>query len=276
MRVYPNFHAIPRHVKLPDNSAMQYFHIDTQKSHVGFCRLQYHNENRFYACCRTGFHGPARTSLLSDWIDVASIFNGIMPNFVDFHKVTLDQVNAVFCPYWPAEATDWMTRISVSGWPDKNLKDHIMRGGCHLVAKSHHTEPEDDTQWRYSFSQAEIILVNSWSDVQKYIYHILRVIKGRITKKCNTPEQSIFNNYFFKTIMLWASEKKPVKFWNKESIDSSIAELLGQAIECLIDRECQHYFISQVNILDEALESDMSKDISSLEEHMCGKIQSTM
>ena len=212
--------------------------------------------------------------LLSDWLDVGcKLSEGRIKSV---QQLTLDEVDAIFCPYWPSEATDWITRTSVSGWPDKNIKDHIVRGGCHLVAKSHHTEPNDSTQWRYSFSQAEIVLINSWNDVQKYIYHILRVIKKRISKKCNTHEKSIFNNYFFKTLMLWASEKKGAEFWNEDCIESSIAELLCQAIECLIDRECQHYFIPKVNILDHSLELDTTKEISSLEEHIRYEIQGIM
>ena len=277
MRVHSNIHAIPPEARPTADTDVKILIIDTQESPVGFCKLrvQQSSENAFYSRNRIGLHGPANKMPLSKWLDVGYRLIERTAGLPQFTQLTLDEVDAIFCPYWPEEAEEWFTRTSVSEWPDKNLKDHIMRRGCHLVAKSHHTEPDDSTQWRYSFSQAEIILINSWNDVQKYIYHILRVIKGRITKKCKTPEKSIFNNFLFKTLMLWASEKKPSVFWNEAFVESSIAELLVQAIECLIDRECPHYFIPKVNILDHSIDIDTGDEISSLEEHM-RELQSIM
>ena len=190
--------------------------------------------------------------------------------------MTQDEVVAIFCPFWPSEAQDWITRTTLSGWPEKGIKDHIVRGGCHFVAKSHHTEPDDSTQWRYSFSQAEIVLINSWNDVQKYIYHILRVIKRRITKTCGTEEKSVFNSYLIKTLMLWACEKNPAEFWAEENVEASVEELLCQTIECLIDRECPHYFISGLNILDCSVGTDINSEVFLLEQFMCEGVSRIM
>src|SRR5688572_21291587 len=192
MIINPNIIAIPSDVAIVRNLGEEILIIDTRDTQTGFVRLLKEHSN----------NGPAHTFPVAG-LNELELLNG--------QKITQDDVDAIFCPFWPSEAQDWITRTTLSGWPEKGVKDHIVRGGCHFVAKSHHTEPNDSTQWRYSFSQAEIVLIHSWNDVQKYIYHILRVIKKCISMKCKTPEKSVFNNYFFKTLMLWASEKKTVE-----------------------------------------------------------------
>ena len=141
----------------------------------------------------------------------------------------------------------------------------IVGFGCHFVPKPHQSNPDDNTQWRFSFSLAEVILINSWTDVQKYIYHVLRLIKSEVVKSCGGEEKTVLCTYFFKTLMLWACEEKPPEFWTEENLETSVGELLCQMIEWLIERCCPNYFIPNNNMIDHLPHDiDLAKEITSL------------
>ena len=73
--------------------------------------------------------------------------------------------------------------------------DKIVHGGCHLVPKAHESNPNDDASWRYSFSQAELILIDTWNEVQKYIYHILRILNPMLLRLCK-GDRVVDMNFF--------------------------------------------------------------------------------
>jgi len=63
------------------------------------------------------------------------------------------------------------------------------------------------TQWRLSFSRAEIVLINSWMPVQQIVYHMLRVfMKTELLKGSDASE--VLSNYHIKTLVMWACEQK--------------------------------------------------------------------
>lgn len=84
---------------------------------------------------------------------------------VGWSAFIFDRVFSVQCPYWPPEAQEWITHHRPHGWSSKGLIDQIVNEGCFLFGKS---QPccmgVDDTQWRHSFSKAEIRLISSWTD----------------------------------------------------------------------------------------------------------------
>lgn len=102
----------------------------------------------------------------------------------NFHGRSIDHVYAVYCPYWPNEADEWRIRKRYHGWPDEGLIARVTRGGCHFVSKLRTwITPCDDSEWRFSFSKAELIVINSWTDVQKCVYHALQLIKKYVIPK---------------------------------------------------------------------------------------------
>ena len=207
---------------------------------------------------RKSLHGPAIKKRLVTWPEVSNIFSAaskFKPNLKAFKELTVDYVYSVLCPYWPSEADEWRIRKRCSGWPTRDMIEKIVAGGCHLVPKSHQSNPNDDTSWRFSFSQAELILLNTWNEVQKYIYHILRLLKSDVIAKCGGEKKTFLCTYHFKTLMLWACEEKPSDFWSEDRIEAAIEELLLQMIQWLIDKNCPNYFIRENNMLD-YLQSD--------------------
>lgn len=190
----------------------------------------------------------------------------------------IDLVEAVYCPYWPPEAAEWVTRARPRGWPtDGNVK-RIVGGGCFFVSKPHQSDPGDSTQWRFSFSHAELILADSWTDVQKYIYHVLRLIKKGVVKSCGGEASTVLCTYFFKTLMFWSCEEKPKEFWEEGNVEDSVGELLCQMIGWLIERRCLNYFIPSNNMIDYLTEDDvdLSGEVASLMRHRETFVNSTL
>src|SRR6218665_37424 len=248
-----NLYASYNHISTPGRHARSMLIIDTTDCHIGFARLR-NGVEYFRKPSTTKYDkGPAvmegvkfHTSCLSD------VLGKIYTRWRNIFKLTKDSVYAICCPLWPQDAHEFITRKRINGWPSKETINSIVDGGYHLVSKPYAKNPNDDTQWRYSFSQAETILIhNSWTDVQKYIYHLLRIIKRDVVSKCGGDSQTFISNYYFKTLMLRACEEKPSEFWEERNIVTSVRELLLDLVEKLIERNVRHYFMPANNIMDD-------------------------
>ena len=113
---------------------------------------------------------------------------------------------AIECPSWPNAAKEWVCRKRENNWPSEKCIEQVVEGGCHVVAKPHDSNIGDETEWRYSFSKAEIVLIHTWTAKQKHVYHILRLIKSELVQKLASDSRKVFSTYFIKTLMLWKCE----------------------------------------------------------------------
>lgn len=262
--------------------------IGEESSHVGFTQLIYVNENRPFR--KTDMHhsysevsrkrmlmsqsglsemclkllNGVDPDLKSDETDKQSRSNQLLlwsdllvetatrllePFLSSFEDLTMDWVDCVQCRFWPKDAEEWIRRERLHGWPPPNIVDMIIKDGCFLVSKPHQNQPGAE-EFRYSFSKAELILIHSWNNVQKHIYHILRLVKKDVSKKCGKKDECPLKTYHVKTLMLWACEEKPPDFWEIGSLAASLETLLCTIIEWLIEKDCRNYFISSYNLWD--------------------------
>ena len=96
---------------------------------------------------------------------------------------------------WPKSCKRISLPYTKSGWPSRELREKVMAGGCHLVPKypvkfgdrapigpqETHAERmlremKSTPSWRISFSQAEKILVKSFTMVQKRTFLLVKVL----------------------------------------------------------------------------------------------------
>ena len=117
--------------------------------------------------------------------------------------IGFDIVKSVWCPHWPKEAQDWPNRSRLNGWPTTDIISEVVQCGCHLVCVQHRSCRNDKLQWRFSFSLAEVILLQSWTQTQQIVYHLLRFFAKRelIQKDC-PKEDEVLCTYHLKTLML--------------------------------------------------------------------------
>src|SRR6218665_2651222 len=250
------FCAIYDHVKIPERLARNVLIIETKDCHAGFARLRhgvqyFRKHNVMYK--HDMEKGPAYTYQLSIGTTyLRAVLGKIYPRWKNICNLSKDDVYSLSCPLGPPDAHDWITHKRINGWPSTDTINAIVKSGCHLVSKPHAKNPNDDTQWRYSFSQAETVLIhNNWTDVQKYIYHLLRIIKRDVVSRCGGKDKTFISNYYIKTSMLWKCEEKPSSFWEERNIVTSTRELLLGFIQQLIERNIPHYFMPANNIMDD-------------------------
>jgi len=181
------------------------------------------------------------------------------PAVVSVHSGSLscDTVLCVRCLVWPPQAAHWPTRHRNYGWPDSATVDHVVNNGCYIVPVTHRQCAQNEwmnkTQWRLSFSRAEIVLINSWMPVQQIVYHMLRVFMKteRLTESADNSEAGTLSNYHIKTLMLWACEVKTKLWWTDDlSVVRICVELLHDLAFWLTEGRCSHYFINDCNLID--------------------------
>src|SRR6218665_1722530 len=247
-----NLCAVPKDVQAPSDFRGEVLTIDPRGLPAGYVTLK-NSRNECYKHLQTyGYDNPNGPALQTPagWSDL-----------------TFDMVFSVQCPYWPSEAQEWVTRHRPHGWPSKDLIDEIVSEGCFLVGKTHpNFKDGGDTQWRYSFSKAEMMLVSSWTDTQMYVYHVLRMMKSKFLNNGDDKEKNTgICTYHLKTQMLWACEEKPVEFWEDGNLVTSLCILLTEIDKNFSDGAFPNYFLPDCNIVEGILlESNFSEKIGML------------
>jgi len=198
-------------------------------------------------------HGPALTSEWSNPRDLSHVTFGRLAG----SHFSQDMVYCIRCLSWPSQAADWPTRHRNYDWPDPATIDRVVSDGCDIVCVAHRRCRQDEwmktTQYRLSFSRAEIVLLNSWIPVQQIVYHMLRVFikTEQLTDSANNSDVATLSNYHIKTLMLWTCELKPRSWWIDDlNVVRLSVELLHTLGVWLTDARCPHYFIHNCNLFD--------------------------
>src|SRR6218665_2935050 len=186
--------------------------------------------------------GPARKT----------IFNGLL---------SFDNVTAIWCPQWPNEAKDWPRRQRKHNWPTTDKIHEVVQNGCHLVDAKHPVCRSDKFQCRLSFTVAELILVQTWTQVQQVVYHMLRFFAKRelIRKDC-PKEDEVLCSYHFKTLMLWSCEEMSPEWWNSLSVIKICCNLFKTLSKWLKETNCPNYFIPRANLFHDRFNSEIVRE----------------
>lgn len=194
-------------------------------------------------------HGPSAQTQLS--------YN---TRFID-----CDEVFCIRCPHWPSQAEEWPLRMRSHGWPPEDMIRRVVEGGCDVVAVAHPDFQDDPLQWRFSFSRAEVVLLNSWTPVQQVVYHMLRCFaKRELIWDGGKRNEKAFCNYHVKTLVLWACESRPKEWWDSFCAVILCSVLLGELRQRLIDRKLPNYFLSQSNILNHDFEPVAARELETV------------
>jgi len=121
---------------------------------------------------------------------------------------------------------------------------------------------DQDIEFRISFSMAEILLFNSLKDTQLYIYRQLKLIKKEYVG--NDKDNVGLCRYHFKTLFLWACEKKTAEFWNVETLRSSTVKLVNEMIDSLKQKCLQNFIIPNNNMFDHILDENLHRIIAKI------------
>ena len=175
-------------------------------------------------------------------------------------ELPIDGVYCVRSLWWPSQASGWPTRHRDYGWPDSATVDRVVSNGCDVVQLADHQCRGDKklnwSQYRLSFSRAEIKLLNSWTTVQQIVYHALRVFaKSNELTGSSSSERAKLSNYHIKTLTLWACELKPQSWWiDDANVVRICVELFHSLADCLRNESFWHYFVNDCNLLDNTVQ----------------------
>ena len=268
-----NKYAFPRGRHVPERYSGVVLRIDSTATHLGYTKLIRELDNTEHVQQRDSnkqYHGPAQVLYITDVIKnpLSPLALSVKENVLKSRYNTLDHVAAVHSPYWPDEASEWVTRTRHHTCPSKSVIKQVVRYGCDFVCVSHKLSPNKEklNEWRFSFSVAELIIIRNWTDSQRIVYRVLRLIHKMIPETTDETKVKVLCTYYFKTLMLWACEKRAEEFWSEHSLVDAVRTLLMQMAEWLTLKHCPNYFIPANNILDHLTDTDLSSDISALKE----------
>jgi len=164
----------------------------------------------------------------------------------------VDDVKSLFCPQWPKDAQHWPIRSRNYGWPTTATISEVVQNGCHVVYVQHRSCRDDKQQWRFSFSLAEVFLLQSWTQTQQIVYHLLKFFANKELIQIDCPkEDEVLCSYHLKTLMLWTCEEMSPEWWNSSCIISICCELLRKLSDWLKRRYFPNYFIPEANLFHE-------------------------
>ena len=146
-----------------------------------------------------------------------------------------------------------MTRHRVSNWPTRNTIERIVSMGCSVVPKPRPESQYADNEFRFSFSNAELILFREMILEQRNCFIAFKaLVKRAIGKlKLQDDEMRLISTYHLKTIFLWACETIETKHWKTtRGWATCLLFLLDQLIICLGNKSLPSYFITECNLLD--------------------------
>src|SRR6218665_554753 len=253
------------------SETIECYKIEPYERYPGFVRLRYWGEMDYdwkykkyefnhaadtYCCYVPDFEGFAyRYSRLSD--DTGFLLKSISgpavqqrtdKEFIGSYP-GCDIVMSFWCPHWPKEAQGWLKRPRLNGWPTTDIISEVAQNGCHLVYVQHRSCRNDKEQWRFSFSLAEVILLQSWTQIQQIVYHLLRFfVKRKLIQNDCPKEDEILCPYHLKTLMLWTCEEMSPEWWESSSVISICSQLLKLLADWLKKRYCPNYFIPEANL----------------------------
>ncbi|VDI44788.1 Hypothetical predicted protein [Mytilus galloprovincialis] len=160
----------------------------------------------------------------------------------------LDLAFSLHCKTWVYPAIQWIKR-SNNSWPKHNVKQAIIKHGVLFVPIGVKGSPNEDLEWRISFSVGEKFLINTFTHTQLLCYALLKIILKDVIATFSGCEDLLFS-YFLKTIVFWVSEELPQSVWEAEYIIPCFMRCFSRLIYCVEHSVCLHYFIPENNMFE--------------------------
>ncbi|KAL3887142.1 hypothetical protein ACJMK2_027095 [Sinanodonta woodiana] len=184
--------------------------------------------------------GPAYSKEYSG-IEIQSISSSCGLNLTK-----IDHVCAISHPIWPSCALEWRDRIRPYGWPSQQQIRNIMTKGIFLVPVGSKQSEFEDIEWRYSFNEAERVLVRSFNLTQVKCYVLLKMlVSENVTPRF---EDDVISSYHIKTLMFWAIEQTDPQLWVSLNLVELLFRILNVLSQCVANLSCPSYFIPDENI----------------------------
>ncbi|VDI08166.1 Hypothetical predicted protein [Mytilus galloprovincialis] len=158
-----------------------------------------------------------------------------------------DSAECFRCEEWITPAQQWIHRSH------HTLVTSAVQYGVLFVPIGCKNSPNEDLEWRISFSITEKMLIYSFSHTQLLCYALLKIILKDLIKR---KHGELLCSYFLKTIMFWLSEEISPSEWKPENMISCFLDCIRRLIYCVEYKTCLHYFIPENNLFEDRFTKD--------------------
>ncbi|XP_063411167.1 uncharacterized protein LOC134694103 [Mytilus trossulus] len=174
----------------------------------------------------------------------------------------VDFVHCLPCREWPSIAKRWLHRSRCFKWPSSDLITEAVHEGVLLVpigSKSPSSE-ENNSEWRFSFSLTEKLLVHSFNHSQLLCYALLKIFLKEIIDKVN-----IFNkllcSYYMKTVLFWVLEEDNQLYWVPANLLRCFSLCLQRLHYFILCNYIPNYFIPEHNMIEGRCSEKVGKQL---------------
>lgn len=182
---------------------------------------------REYLCSKDTFvHGPCASTFVEG--------------------TALDLAVGFACDIWPPLASSWKDRCH--SWPDPQVVNDIIRGGCHFVAIGHPLGQYEDIEWRTSFSQAERKCVYAMNHCQFLTYGLLKLFLKEVINQQLQETNELLCSYHIKTAILWVVQQNTLPKWCPQNLLVGFWTCFKLLIKWVYEGICPNFFIPQNNL----------------------------
>lgn len=186
-------------------------------------------------------------------------------------RYDVDLTLAIKLPTWPKATKTWKERTKAKGWPNENVMRTVHQGGCHVVAKQPKKACDEEMKkflWRFSFSVAEKTIMKSMdagiaNSGRRRVAQILKMIVSNDPHLQSMP----LTSYHIKTLIFWESENHPEgKDWDGSKLQDRFHGAVDKMLTYLKKKSYPHYFLNQVNLVENFKESHFNTVSKKFEE----------
>lgn len=158
-------------------------------------------------------------------------------------QVEYDDVHCFFSDDWPSLASSWAERCR--SWPPVQVVEKIISNGCHFVAIGH--TPDEENEWRISFSQAENKLVYSMNHSQFLTYGLLKLFLKDKYKEVDEKDK-LLCSYHMKTVVFWAIQQNAIRHWYPQHLLEGFWVCFKLLLKWVYVGVCPNFFIPENNM----------------------------
>lgn len=149
--------------------------------------------------------------------------------------------------FWPDVARPWVQRCNQKGWPSEIQVEQIVKSGFYVAAIGGCSE--NDTEWRISFSEAELKIIYSFNHCQFLCYGLLKLFIREVINKENS--NSPLCSYFLKTALFWVIQNDKTLLWTPGNFLHCFWNSFKLLIHQVYTGNCPHFFIPENNLFRE-------------------------
>ena len=146
----------------------------------------------------------------------------------------------------PEAAHGFIRRLHRAGWPDTDILQKIILGGCHFVAIGAKESATEQMEWRISFSSVEKLLIHSMNHFQFLCYGLLKIFLKEALD-VNKEIKGLLCSYFLKTALFWEISQSGFPL-DSSNFLASFWTCFQRILHWINNEYCPNFFIPENNM----------------------------